>query len=303
MIPNLLVGAVSVNLKSGAVEISAEKIYVKDVAVVMSSDAAAKQKIEGLYVKMSAIPGHRVSVTRERLENIIKKYYPDADFFGAEKVYVVTRSTKIDYDKITEAAVKYVTENMPWKKEDAEIITKNARRDINLIKGEVLLKVKEDNSVSFKGNVIVPVEVYVNGRFEKIEPVSFIVKVTTDCLMAATDMPRGSVLSQDMVKVIKKDITDISGEILTDISQAEGLYTKRGIPAGTILLQNMFDRLPLFKRGETVSVIVKIGSLSVETSGIPNKDGKEGELVKVKLQTGKTLDGKVSSDGRVIIEK
>ncbi|PKL92553.1 MAG: flagella basal body P-ring formation protein FlgA [Candidatus Goldiibacteriota bacterium HGW-Goldbacteria-1] len=303
LLPNCIFGAVSVSLKSGSVEISAEKIYVKDVAVVMADNSAAKEKIEGLYLKMSAIPGHRVSVTRERLENVIRRYYPDADFFGAEKVYVITKSTKIDYDSVTEAAVKYVMENMPWKKEDAEIITKNARRDINLIKGEVLLKVKEDNSVSFKGNVIVPVEVYVNGKFEKIEPVSFIVKVTTDCLMAATDMPRGSILSQDMVKVIKKDITDISGDVLTDLSQVQGFYTKRGIPAGTILLNNMFDRLPLFKRGEPVSVIVKIGSLSVETTGIPNKDGKEGELVKVKLQTGKTLDGKVSPDGRVIIEK
>ncbi len=302
-VPGCVFGAVTVSVKNGTVEISGEKIHVKDVADVMSDDSAVKAKVEGLYVRMSAVPGQRVSVTREKLENIIKKYYPDADFFGDEKVYVLTRGTEVNYDRITEAAVKYVLENMPWKKEDAEIITKNAKSDLNLINGEVLLKVKEDNSVSFKGSVIVPVEVYLNGKFEKIEPVSMIVKVTAECLMAAADMPKGSIVTRDKVKTIRKDITAISGDVLTDLTAVDGLFTKRGIPAGTVLLHNMFDKPPLFKSGETVSVIVKIGALSLETSGTAGREGKEGEIVKVKLQTGKTLDGKVSADGKVIIEK
>jgi flagella basal body P-ring formation protein FlgA len=78
---------------------------------------------------------------------------------------------------------------------------------------------------------------------------------------------------------------------------------KRGIPEGTLLLDQMFEKPSLFRRGDTVGVIVAIKGLSVETDGSVLRDGREGDIVKVKLGTGKIVEGKVNSEGKVKIEK
>ena len=72
-----------------------------------------------------------------------------------------------------------------------------------------------------------------------------------------------------------------------------------------MLLRSMFEITPLFKRGDKVSVVVKIKSVSIEASGIAMADGRQGERVDVKLIGKKsvTVQGKVAPSGAVIIEK
>jgi hypothetical protein len=77
---------------------------------------------------------------------------------------------------------------MPWKKEDVTVVIKGARGDTNVIEGNVLLKVKEDRRNRFKGNVIIPVEIYTDGKFNKIVPVSMTINVVTTCIVASRDI-------------------------------------------------------------------------------------------------------------------
>lgn len=65
----------------------------------------------------------------------------------------------------------------------------------------------------------------------------------------------------------------------------------------------MFETQPLFKRGANVGLIVQVNNVIVETEGIALADGREGDSVKVKLNNGKVLEGKVNYQGKVIIEK
>jgi flagella basal body P-ring formation protein FlgA len=292
-----------VTLKDGVVQTASDKVYVKDIADVSSDDPVLKQKLEELYVKMSAVPGQRISITREKLENIIKKASPGASIEGPEKIYVLTRNTTITTDSASGKAVEYVLQHMPWKKEETEIISKSGIKELNLPEGDVELKVKEDAKINFKGNVIVPVELYVDGKLVRIVPVSLVVKVETACLVAAQEIQRGTMLTEAMVKPVKKDITYQSGNVLTDVSMAVSKTAKRGIPEGTLLLDQMFEKPSLFRRGDTVGVIVAIKGLSVETDGSVLRDGREGDIVKVKLGTGKIVEGKVNSEGKVKIEK
>lgn len=292
----------AVILKKNTVEISKDRIYLGDVADFSGVDASAAEDLSTTYIKRAALPGYSVKVTRINVENQVRKEFRAIKIAGPESVEVYTAKAVVSRERLLETARDYILLNMPWQKEDVEIIPAKNRGDIEVIKGTVLLKVREDNKLDFKGSLIVPVEVIVDGKFYKIEPVSLLVKVKANCLVAAENIRVREPL-EGKAAVEKRDVTYFPGDLMTDLSKTAGKSAKRAIMKGTILAPGMFESAPFFRRGGLVSVVVKIRNITVETAGTALGDGREGSRVKVKLETGKLVEGVVSGDGKVIIEK
>jgi flagella basal body P-ring formation protein FlgA len=292
----------AVILKKNTVEISKDRIYLGDVADISGVDANAAEDLSTIYIKRAALPGYSIKVTRANVENQVKKEFRAIKVTGPEYVEVFTEKAEVPGADMVETAEKYVLDNMPWKKEDVEITPPGKKRNAGIIGGTVLLKVKQDNKISFRGNIMVPVEIYVDGRFNKLETVMLLVKVKAACLIASDDIKAREPLAGRVI-TDKKDITFIPGNVMTDISMAANKIAKRSIIKGTVLCADMFESAPLFRRGSTVNVAVKIRNISVETTGTALGDGREGGPAKVKLESGKTLEGTVSTEGKVIIEK
>jgi flagella basal body P-ring formation protein FlgA len=289
-------------LKKDSVTVTKDKIYLGDVADFSGVESDDADDLSTIYIKRAALPGYSVTVTKENVENQVKREFRYMKFSGPEKVTVYTGKTDISGGSLVETAEKYITDNMPWNRDDVVITAKTGRDSTSVIKGNVLLKVKEDNKIDFKGNVLVPVEIIVDGRFYKLEPVSLLVKVNAECLVASEDIRARQPLD-GRARVEKKDVTYFPGNVLTDISKISGMLAKRSIMKGSVLSADMFESAPLFRRGGMVSVVARIRGVSVETTGTAFSEGREGETVKVKLINGKMLEGKVSPDGKVIIER
>jgi flagella basal body P-ring formation protein FlgA len=190
---------------------------------------------------------------------------------------------------------------MPWKPEEAEIIVKDIKENINTIDGDVHLKVKGEKIKGFKGNEIIPVEVTVDGKFYRLIPVSVLIKVTTECLVATQNIKIKEPIA-DKVILQKRDITYLPDDVITDIDRIKNKISRQAISSGSIILYKMLDSTPVFRRGDTVTVMVKRGGVTVETTGLSMDDGKEGNIVKIKLVTGKIIEGRVNFDGKVIIQ-
>jgi len=293
---------IAITLK-GAVTVSKEKIYLGDVAEISGQNAAQVEQLKVLYLKRAALPGYKISVTKESIYNRIRKNYPDANIAGPDRAVVTTRKSTVLREELISFAEKYVKENMHWKPEDVTISVRSAKSEVPVIEGDVLLKVKEDYSSALKGSVVIPIEIYVDSKFYKIEPVSLIVNVTSDCFMTERAVNKGEQLTEADVRKIRKDITNLPFDLITDINALSGKVVKRSIIRGTLLTGAMFERKPLFRRGSPVKVVLKIKSMSIEISATAEDAGAEGDTVKVKLVTGKILEGIVDSAGQVIIQK
>jgi flagella basal body P-ring formation protein FlgA len=289
-------------LKSSRVSVSKDKIYLGDIADFQGLSDDAANRLSTLYIRSAALPGFSVKVTKENVTNQVKKEFRYIRISGPASVEVYTEKSAVSRDSIVDTAKKYVLDNMPWKKEDVEIEARGSHKDIDVVGGEVLLNVRDEKEQEWKGNMVVPVEITVGGKFYKTEPVSLLVKVVTDCLIASEDIRPREPLDNRVV-MERRDLTYMPGRILTSPQQAAYKISKRGIAKGTILLADMFESAPVFRRGSIVSVVVKIHGISVETTGTSFDEGRDGGLAKVKLITGKTVEGKVSPDGKVIIEK
>ena len=292
----------TVILKKNAVSVSKDKIYLSDVADFdgMSRDQA--DTLSTIYIKRAALPGYSVRVTRENVENQVKKEFRYIKITGPETVTVYTEKAIVKRSDLEKAAESYVLANMPWKQGQAEIKPAAGRGDIEVMSGSVSLKVREGNKLSFKGNVVVPVEIIIDGRFYRIEPVSLLVKVNSDCLVSERVIKAGETLD-GKVRIETKDITYMPGRIVPGIEAAAGKTAKRAIMPGTIITAEMLESPPFFRRNSPVVVAVKMRGITVETTGTAMAEGREDSIVKVKLENGKIIEGRVSADGKVIIER
>ncbi len=289
-------------LKKEKVTIARDKIYLGDIADFSGLSSDDADDLSSIYIKRAALPGYSLRVTKANVFNQVKKEFRYIKVSGPQTVTVFTEKSAVKRQDLIDAAEKFVYGSMPWKKEDAIIEAKGRKSDVDVIGGEVLLKVREGSKTDFKGNVVIPVEITVDGKFYKLEPISLLVKVTTDCLVASRDI-RVREPIDGRVKSERKEITFMPGGILTDAAQASNKIAKRNIRAGTILTGGMFESAPLFRRGSAVTVVAKVGKISVETTGTSFEEGREGKLVKVRLVSGKIVEGKVAADGKVIIKK
>jgi flagella basal body P-ring formation protein FlgA len=290
-------------LKDKEIKISKDKIYLCDVADFFGFSEDEKNKLENIYLKKASLPGYKTVISKEMIINKVAKLYNNVKVTGPDKVVLFVKKSEISKEELVKAAEDFIKKNMPWKEDEVKIDQKNVKEVVNIPEGEVLLKVREDKDIKFKGNVIIPVEIYIDNKFYKIEPVSFVINVVTDCLIAKKNIKIKEFLKEEDYIIAKKDITFLPDDVILSNDELNGLITKRAIIAGTVLQKSMFETPPLFKRGTNVGVIVQVKKVTVETEGIAMTDGREGDLVKVKLNNGKILEGKVNYQGKVIIEK
>jgi len=288
-------------LKNTTVYISKDKIYLGDIADFYNINEDILTEISTVYIKRAALPGYSVVITRENVKNQLSKKYKTINIEGPSSVKVITEKISVETTDIKKTVENYILENMPWKKEEAEITIKDIKNNISMTDGNVLLKVKGEKIKGFKGNEIIPVEITVDGKFHKIVPVSVLIRVTTGCLVAARNIKIKEPIT-DKVVLQKRDITYLPDDVLTDIERVKNKVSRQAIANGSIILNSMLELTPAFKRGDTVTVMVKRGGVTVTTSGVSMEDGKEGSVVKVKLITGKIIEGRVNFDGKVIIQ-
>jgi flagella basal body P-ring formation protein FlgA len=295
-------GAVVV-LKSGDVNVATSKIYLGDIADIKSVSDENPEDLKTVYIKRAAVPGYKVVVEKEYVINKITKAFPGTVVEGAQYVNVFTSKASVARIDIEKAAKDFILANMPWTLETAEVKVRQVKGSVSVIDGHVLLKVRDDGNFSFKGNMIVPVQIEVDGKYYKTETVAMVVNVKAPCAVASADINRRSVIGADNITMQTRDITFLPANIITDMAVLNNKAPLRNILNGTILTADMFESLPAFRRGSTVDVIVKVHSIRVQSEGAAQSDGKEGDRVKVKLTSGKIVEGTVDSSGKVIIEK
>lgn len=288
-------------LKNSTVYISKDKIYLGDIADFYNIKDDMLAEISTVYIKRAALPGYSVVITRDNIKNQLTKRYKNIVIEGPSSVKVITEKTSVETADIKKAVENFIFDNMPWKREEAEIIIRDIKENISTIDGNVLLKVRGEKVKGFKGNEIIPVEITVDGKFYRTIPISVLIKVATECLVADRNINIKETIA-DKVVLQKKDITFMPDDVITDIERVKNKISRQAIAKGSIILNKMLDSTPVFKRGDTITVMVKRGYVTVETTGVSMENGKEGSIVKVKLITGKIIEGKVNFDGKVIIQ-
>ncbi len=128
------------------------------------------------------------------------------------------------------------------------------------------------------------------------------VQVMVPAVVARRAVQAGQVIEAADVQSGEADLAGMQRPALREESQAIGKVTRVGLAAGQPIGAEHL-KLPLVvRRGATLDVVATVGQVSVATAGTALQDGAVGDLIRVKVPGGRTVQGVVTADGRVAVQ-
>lgn len=129
--------------------------------------------------------------------------------------------------------------------------------------------------------------------------VTFQVKKFAQTVVTACDLPAGSTLSSDNLRLEERDVTKLR-TYYRNVDEAAGLDIVRALPIGTLVNELLVRQPLLVKQGDIVRLIGHFGAVSVETAAEALTSGRIGTVVRVKnAVTGKVVAARVKARGVV----
>lgn len=147
-----------------------------------------------------------------------------------------------------------------------------------------------NTSVGVRCEGLVPWTVYLRAR----------VRVWQEVLVSRGALSRGDALVADDVMLQKMDVSQITGRFLHHSNQAVDLELRRSVAPGVVLTQNMLRRIQVIDRGDRVTLLARVGNLSVRVAGRALAAGAKGDQIAVEnIASGRRVQGVVMADGLV----
>jgi len=150
------------------------------------------------------------------------------------------------------------------------------------------------------GNVIFPVLVDDQGDKTKIF-VRAKVEVFKAVVVAKQKIKRGQVIEASDIYLIQRDISMLPQKYFEDDLEVIGTEAKTTIPKNGLVFRWMVKEVPLVRRGEPITIIVKGPNLLLKTPGVALMDGYLGKKLRIKKKG--VTDPKKIMEGKLISSK
>jgi len=126
------------------------------------------------------------------------------------------------------------------------------------------------------------------------------VVVTQTVLVATRTLARGHTLSADDVRAQRRDVSRLLSGYLTNVGAIEGQQLKTQLLAGKILTPAMLKIRLAIHRGQTVTLVIGGGGVSVRSRGTALMNGAVSQRIRVEnTQSGREVEGIVRSSEEV----
>ncbi|MDY0267639.1 flagellar basal body P-ring formation chaperone FlgA [Trichloromonas sp.] len=131
------------------------------------------------------------------------------------------------------------------------------------------------------------------GELEALAPV----------VVAAADLDRGTILNEADLDRVEMDLTSLRNPCL-DPDEFLGKKLKRPVRQGTPLDPATVEMPPVVSRGETVTILLRRGTLSLTARGQALQNGLRNETIRVRNNDSqRDISGRVVEPGVVIVEQ
>ena len=120
---------------------------------------------------------------------------------------------------------------------------------------------------------------------------------TSTVTMAARAIVVGAVLTDKDVRTEQRDVSELPPGYIDDPTVAIGLTASRPISSGAVITNQYLVAAKAVQRGQEVTLVADIGSMSVRMAGRALSDGLMNQRVKVEnLSSGKVVEGIARSE-------
>jgi len=112
----------------------------------------------------------------------------------------------------------------------------------------------------------------------------------------------GHILDAAPIQPGEVDLTALQRPALREATQAIGKVVRVGLAAGQAIGAEHLKLPIVVRRGASLEVTATVGQVSVTSAGTAMQDGAVGEVIRVKVPGGRTVQGVVTGEGRVAIQ-
>lgn len=285
--------AAVITFRSNA-EVRGNTIRLADVALIECHDARLTAKLESVEVGTAPLCGHSRTVSADYAQIRVRQIGVDVSrlkFRGADLVKV-TRPDQIvpgsDLVKAAQAAAEFAS---PGATAEISFVP----RDLRLPVGAVTVKTQP---VRLAGETSgsVTVLVLVDGKEAAAVPLSFRLLRRAPTVVAARDLPVGTVLTSNDLRVEDRPVL-VGRPALSDAASAIGQQVSVPIRGGTVLNDSQLKPAVLIKRGARIRLVCKGPTFIATAAGEALQDGSAGQTVRVRtLSSLRELTGLVIDD-------
>lgn len=125
------------------------------------------------------------------------------------------------------------------------------------------------------------------------------VKVTADIVFAARPLITGQKLAEADILLKSGDLTQFSAGVITDPQQAVGKTATSSVPAGYPLRLDMLRASLVIQQGQSVRIVAQGQGFQVNSEGKAQHNAAAGQIVSVRLPSGKIIKGTARENGVV----
>jgi flagella basal body P-ring formation protein FlgA len=300
----LLVGGVKITLH-GEATVRGTEISLAQVATVEGDDAAEVERVRSLKLGYAPAPGYSRTLAAPRVSADVARLVPGIaiEVKGALACRVTPQVERIGAAAIETAARAEMSRAL--KGSEFELALNTTLADLEVPAGNAPVEVRAvlGDNVLRAGPVNVPVRVSVDGTLYRTVWTNWRLSMWEDASVLKREVAAGETITLDMLERKRVLSSGAAGESTLAAGLALGAKTRRDLPVGHALRESDVLRTVIVKRGDTLFLEVRRGSIHARVAAVAEQDAHPGERIKVTLTESKrTLAATVVSRELALID-
>lgn len=287
-----------------AISVNDSLITLSEIAQIRGDNKKLVNELSGVIAGNAAPPGFsRLLGVNDMIMYRVKPRFPGVRFVteGTKRVRVSTLCNIRTINEIRPEIEKYLDTALLWRDGEWSFEIANGTQ---LWRGyDAPFTVTIDGLLSryAKGNTSLNCQ-FVQGTKKTSINVVCRIKVTTEICTAIRDIERGTVLCEEDLEIITRDITSYAPGFYTNKGELVGLKTVITLSAGTIIQNRMICRIPDVTSGDNVEIVFNKGRIRCSVQGTARESGHTGDKIWVQNnETRQLLRVKILKKGTVEI--
>ncbi|MCX8052619.1 MAG: flagellar basal body P-ring formation chaperone FlgA [Armatimonadetes bacterium] len=282
----------------------AQTVVLKDVAQI-NGPRNAVQKIESLPVATGPMPGKNSfldsSEVQQRLQARTGIAVPVS---GAQRVELVGKCIRFSTQELANRAREFVLEKLPADGRIFEVTVDHAPKEIVTSFGEAKIRTRTLTPEVRPGPVAVAIDVVVNERVVASTSVTLNVKATAEVLVATKAIRQGEALTPENTVWDQRNVTRKPEALIRSRTDLTSMVAARPISPGELITARDVAASFTVRRGDTVTLTVTCGSVTLRTSAEVRQDARTGDMVRVRpAVSSEDIQAKVLGPGVAIITR
>jgi len=274
-------------------------VKLADVAEIRGPVDLAR-KLGDVALALGPMPGQVRSIDLSSLKARLKTAGLDkaADITGPAKLTIVGKATKFEATELIDHAKAYLQTLLPAGSRTYEIEVQREPRELVVV-GEASIRPRLLGTAPRLGTNTVALDAVVNDKIVATSSVALVVKAVANVLVASSTIRQGEVLSEANTTWQPHDITKLQN-VIEAPNNVIGRIARRSIAAGSAITTADVADPPVVLSGETVTLTVICGAVTIRTTAEAKQDGKVGDVIRVKpLPSDQDVRAKVTGSGAV----